>query len=93
MHTADATSLCCSAQGCVYRTDPGTEGLFCVAHWEMVPGDVRQMLVKERERYGTSQRWLHIARLATELVAKEELARAIAEEHGHRPKSEARRVA
>jgi hypothetical protein len=92
---ADSTMLCCSAQSCVYQSDPGTMGLFCSAHWDMVGQTLRKLLRAEHERYGNTQRWLQLARLASEEASREESLRALAEERGYfpRPKFEARRVA
>lgn len=93
MTPADSSSLSCSAQSCVYRSDPGTMGLFCAAHWDLVRPEMRKLLRGEQERHGNTERWLGLARLAAEEVAREASQRALAEERGYSPKAEARRVA
>jgi hypothetical protein len=92
--TADSMMTNCSAQGCVYLSDPGTMDLFCAAHWTLVSPELQKLLRNEHKKSGTSGRWLNLAKLAVEYVAREEAHRALLEERGYyRPKAEARGVA
>ena len=70
----------------MYETAPGTLGLFCLHHWELLPTYARNRLEAEdtfcREAGRRTERWLKFLRIAVEAIQTEEEMAAIREEMG-----------